>query len=106
MSKAKRKGYRNEKAVADYWGGERRGTLGREDVNHPAISIETKYYGNDLLPKFIIKVYSQAERNAPSGKIPVAILHQCNDTHGEDFCILKAKYLKPLVEVYRGVLCR
>ena len=98
MSKEKQKGYRNEKAVAEYFGGERRGTLGAEDVNHPTMSIETKHYGHNLLPKFILKVYEQAERNSPAGKIPVAILHQVNDSHKDDFCIIKAKHLKELLD--------
>ena len=106
MSKAKQKGYRNEKAIAAYFGGERRGTLGREDINHPIVSIEKKHYGEGLMPKFIQKVYGQAERNAPAGKIPIAVLHACNQPHGEDFVIIKARDLKPFIETYQGVTCR
>ena len=91
MSKQKAKGYRLEKAIANYFNGERKGTLGKEDVAHKIFSIECKV--KNPIPKSVTKDYKQADNNAPSGKIPLVVWHKDNSKHDDDFIIIKAAHL-------------
>jgi hypothetical protein len=97
MSKAKRKGYRNERAVAEYWDGLRKGTLGREDIEHIIFTIETKTMLD--IPKKTQKDYAQAKRNGSTAKIPLVVWHKNNTHRDEDFCILKARDLRDIANL-------
>jgi hypothetical protein len=88
MSKQKEKGYRFEKAIESYLCGERKGTLGKEDVAHPVFSIECKVKNN--IPKGVSKDYGQALNNAPKGKIPMVVWHEDHQRHDNDIVFLRA----------------
>ena len=83
----RKRGKRNEKALADRLGGKRVGILGKEDIMHGEYSIEVKsfvrYAG--------VKIMEQAERNAPAGKIPLAIVHIKGQRRDNDLVIMRLK---------------
>lgn len=68
-----------ERRIADRLGGRRRGPDyrsedgGKDDVIHPLYSVECKVLGR---PSFsdLVSAVAQAEANAPSGKMPIAIV--------------------------------
>jgi len=81
----RKRGKRNEKALADRLGGKRIGILGKEDIQHERYSFEVKsfvrYAG--------AKILEQAERNAPAGKIPLAIVHIKNQLRDNDIVMMR-----------------
>jgi len=114
--KSKRKGKANERAVAKYWGGEKIGTLGGEDVRHNIFSIETKTKparGPGSIPKPILKrleakgsfpfayidreyafvrnAMTQAKLNAPSDKKPIVVFHIDGQHHKNDIVFVSTQ---------------
>lgn len=96
MSKEKKKGYRLEKAIAEFFDGERKGTLGREDVSHKIFSIECKVKNN--MPKGVTRDYDQATHHCPQGKIPMVVWHKDHQSHDNDFIIIQAGHFKSLLK--------
>ena len=74
-----------ERRIAKRLGGRRVGILGKEDIEHPVFSVETKVLKE--LPKFMTKVYGQAKRNSPKGKIPFACIKE-NGRHDENALVI------------------
>ena len=77
-----------ERYVADFFGGERIGLLGKDDVRTADFSIECKE--REKLPKSILSWVKQAEDNCQPDKTPVVYLHQLNDDHVNDLVIINA----------------
>ena len=85
----RQRGKEAERAIAKRVGGKRVGILGNEDVEHPVYSIEVKSYA-----RFAgAKVLEQAERNAPKGKVPIAVVHVRNQQHENDIVMVRFKDL-------------
>lgn len=85
-TRARRRGKADERAVAEYLGGERVPTPGRTrgwapDVEHPWLAIEVK--SRARLPVLLVDAMDQAEKSAEwskrrgkGGKLPIVVIHQ------------------------------
>lgn len=121
----KAKGYRAEKKVADYLGGKRIGTLGKEDVEHNLISVEVKARAKvpeylkrmvlikglyavvppQVCPKSVLNPMVQAERNNPDSRhrVPIVWWHEDNNRLADDWVVLHAKgFMKLFVDGHIG----
>jgi len=85
----RKRGKRNERALAKLLGGQRVGILGQEDIKMGMFSVECKSMVE--FPKRISNNMSQAERNAPDGKIPILVWHKGNQRREQDLVILRLK---------------
>lgn len=78
------RGKQAERAVAKMLGGRRMGLFGKEDVEHPILSVEVKsrvaFVGRGWL--------EQAKRNAPAGKKPVVVIHEKHKDHKNDMVLM------------------
>lgn len=83
----RKRGKRNEHALAKRLNGKRVGILGKEDITCGVFSIEAKSY-----VRFAgAKVMEQAERNAPEGKTPLAIIHVKGQRRDNDLVMIRLK---------------
>jgi len=93
MGKSYRRGYRNEKALADRWGGERQGLKGRAsaDVVKKWLVVEAKE--RQSLPKWIKDAMVQAEGAVVrgEGELGVVQLHELNGRHKNDLIVMRLK---------------
>jgi len=91
MGKSYRRGYRNEKALADRWGGERQGLKGRAsaDVVKKFLAIESKE--RQVLPKWLEGAMRQAESAVTRGEGELAVvqLHELNRRHDNDLIVMR-----------------
>ena len=95
----RKRGKRNEHALAKRLNCKRIGIMGGEDLQHDIYSIEVKsfvrYAG--------VKIMEQAERNAPAGKIPLAIVHIKGQRRDNDLVIMRLseweKTIIPIITV-------
>ena len=78
-----------ERAIARRLEGQRIGCTGQAtpDVVTDSLSIEVKH--RDQLPQWLMAAMAQAVTNAPAGKLPVLILHQSGQRHGNDLVVLR-----------------
>ena len=85
----RKRGKRNERALAKLLGGQRVGLLGKEDISMSLFSAEVKVMQE--FPKRIAKDMSQARGNAPQGKIPILIWHEIHQKRENDLVIVGLK---------------
>lgn len=91
--KNKRRGRRTENKIADKMGAVRQGLYGQEDAAHPIFSIEVKDR-----KKFTGKSFmDQAIANAPTGKVPIVIVHVTGDRHDNDLVMIRMKDWQKIV---------
>lgn len=101
VSLNRRRGKRNEQALARRLGAKRLGILGKEDLHWGAFSVETKE--RKKLPIFLTKSYEQAIRNAPNGKIPLLIFHELGKRRNSDLVVMDLiSFEKVLEYIDRG----
>ncbi|MCR4286903.1 MAG: hypothetical protein NUW09_02695 [Deltaproteobacteria bacterium] len=83
----RKRGKRNEHALAKRLNGKRVGILGKEDISCGPFSLEVKSFA-----RFAgVKIMEQAERNAPEGKTPLAIVHIRGQRRDADIVMLRLK---------------
>ena len=80
---------RAERMVAKRLGGRRVGNSGRntEDVFHDWLSVEVKERRE--LPLWLQAAMAQAWHNAPSGHLPLVVLHELGQRHDGDLVVLR-----------------
>lgn len=83
----RQRGKRDEKETAKAFEGKRIGVLGKEDVEHPLFSIESKSRKSFVAKKWM----EQAENNCPEGKIALVKCHVLNQKREKDLVIVKLK---------------
>ena len=79
----------NERAIARMLGGKRviEKGLNMEDITHPVFSIEAK--SRKFIPKWLLEAMAQSAANAPSGKVPIVVVHQVGEPHVEDLVMIR-----------------
>ncbi len=87
LLKNRRRGKEAEKRVADFFDGERKGILGKIDVETNDFAIEVKTRKRLTLTNY----YEQAEKYS-KGKIPLLVLLEKNSHLENAFLIIKLKY--------------
>lgn len=90
-----------ERAIADYFGGERVPITGRQrgsapDVEHPLLAFELKY--KQKLPLWIHDAYAQAVASVRKDKIPVVVFKQKQQRIRDSYVLMRASDLKKLLE--------
>jgi hypothetical protein len=92
----KDRGKRHEKQVAKDWSGVRHLGVtgeGREDVEHSYFSIECKSREKSTAHNWM----EQAERNAPTDKVPVVIVKRINGRPDDNIvCIRQSQFFRIL----------
>lgn len=87
----RRRGIRNEKAIAKRLNGKRVGLLGKEDVSNPILSIEAKSVRAFRGEKWMIQAHRNAPKD-PTGKllrIPVVVVHLPNQKRSKDILMIR-----------------
>jgi hypothetical protein len=88
-----------ERRIAAITGGTRVGNQGRhvgaEDVAHDRLSLECKHRA--ALPTWLHEAMRQAERNAPTGKLAVAVLHESGQRYDDSLVVIRLSELVKLV---------
>jgi hypothetical protein len=82
---------RNEREIASRLGGERVPITGRQrgdvpDVQHKWLSIECK--SRQSIPSWLKIAIEQAVMAAKGSQLPIAILHEVGQRHGEDLVVM------------------
>lgn len=80
---------RTEREVAAALGGRRVPVTGRRgaDVEHPTLAPEVKSRAE--LPRWLVEAVAQARAGAAEGRLPIVVLHQVGDRHGEDLVVVR-----------------
>ena len=90
----RQRGKEVERAIARRLNGRRVGLMGGEDVAHDRFSVEVK-----SRQKFAGEAFmAQAKRNAPEGKIPVAVVHVHGKAHDNDLVMVRLQDFERLLE--------
>jgi len=91
---------RTERRIARRLGGRRLGSLGRSapDVIAGGLSVEVKH--RRRLPAWLKQALSQAERGAPSGSLPLVVLHEAGSR--DDVALLRLSALLRLIAHQEG----
>ena len=101
--KNRERGKRNEKALADRLEGKRLGILGFDDVQVEVNGIQFSIEAKSFVRYAGVKILEQAERNAPEGKIPLAIVHIKGQRRDNDLVIMRLseweKTIIPIITV-------
>ena len=86
-SRNRERGKDAERAVAKTLGGTRIGTMGKEDVMLPDLSVEVK-----SRKKFVAKGWmDQALKNCPDGKTPIVVVHISNTPYKNDMVLMRVE---------------
>ena len=81
----RKRGKQNEREIAKRLQGQRVGIFGGEDISHPLFSIECK-----SRKRFVAEAWmQQAERNTPSEKTPLLIVHITNARRSRDMVMMR-----------------
>lgn len=92
--KNRQRGKRFEKHTAKEFSGDRVGIFGGADVLTGVFAIECKDRKRFTGKSFM----EQAIANAPSGKIPIVIVHVTGDRHENDMIMIRMKDWKTVVK--------
>ena len=80
---------RTERRIAALLGGQRAPITGRRgaDVAHPQLAIEVKH--RKALPQWLQDSIAQAVACAEAGQLPIVVLHEAGQRHGNDLAIMR-----------------
>lgn len=78
-----------ERRIARLFGVERKGILGGADFETSHLAGETKVLAK--IPKWLVDIYEQMNKNCPIGKHPIAIIKEKNKRDEEAFVIMRLK---------------
>jgi hypothetical protein len=81
----RKRGKRNESALANRLGGDRVGLWGGEDIKLGPFSVEAKSRKKFAITKFM----DQAVSNCPTDKTPLLILHTHNQRRDRDMVVMR-----------------